>query len=283
MYKQFLRIASIALGNVLYALVIALFLEPSKLMTGGTTGIALVVSYLFHIPVWIFVFIFNVAMLFVAWFALGKRFAFSTILSTFVFPLALGVFENVFADLRVSNDIMLNTVYTGIGIGMSLGIVIRVGASTGGMDIPPLVLHKYFKIPVSVSMNVFDVCILAFQAIIHPTSIVLYSILNVFIYTMVLEKILMIGQSKIEVKVISEKIEFIRKEILEEMDRGLTLLKAKGGFLLDEKEIIFTIIDQRQLSQLEKKIHAIDPQAFLIVGKVSEVKGRGFTIQKQYR
>lgn len=111
--------------------------------------------------------------------------------------------NHIFGDLVITTDPMLNTIFAGLGIGIGLGIVIRTGASTGGMDIPPLVLNKYFRIPVSVSLNIFDMLILVLQIVYNPPERVLYGVLLVMIYTTVLDKVLMMGNTKTEVKVIS--------------------------------------------------------------------------------
>ena len=143
----------VILGNILYALAVKLFLMPAGLLTGGTTGIGLALNRSFGIPVATFVLIFNVTMLLIGWKVMGRKFALTTVVSTFVYPIALGFFEKVFGDLVLTQDLFLCTIFSGLGIGGSLGIVIRAGASTGGMDIPPLVLNHYFKIPVSVSVK----------------------------------------------------------------------------------------------------------------------------------
>ena len=144
-------LAVVILGNILYALAVKLFLMPAGLLTGGTTGIGLALNRTFGVPVASFVLIFNVTMLLIGWKVMGRKFALTTVVSTFVYPIALGFFEKLFGDLVLTQDLFLCTVFSGLGIGGSLGIVIRAGASTGGMDIPPLVLNHYFKIPVSVS------------------------------------------------------------------------------------------------------------------------------------
>ena len=182
----------VILGNILYALAVKLFLMPAGLLTGGTTGIGLALNRSFGIPVATFVLIFNVTMLLIGWKVMGRKFALTTVVSTFVYPIALGFFEKVFGDLVLTQDLFLCTIFSGLGIGGSLGIVIRAGASTGGMDIPPLVLNHYFKIPVSVSMYVFDFCILLAQAVGNPPEKVLYGLILVMTYTLVLDKLMLI-------------------------------------------------------------------------------------------
>ncbi len=138
---------SIIVGNALYALTVVLFLVPSGLITGGATGIALGINRALGLPVSGVLFVINMTMLTVGWVLLGRRFAITTIASTVLSPLFLALWERVFTGFVLTDDLVLNTIFAGLGVGISLGITIRAGASTGGMDIPPLVLNKYFPHP----------------------------------------------------------------------------------------------------------------------------------------
>lgn len=269
-------------GNFMYAVAVQLFLTPSGIITGGGTGIAIFLNRVSGLPVSAFVFVLNAAMLVLGWAVLGKKFALTTVISTFALPLALRICEVTLDGVVLTDDVMLSAVFAGLGIGLSLGIVIRQGASTGGMDIPPLVLHKLFNLPVSGMMMVFDIIILFLQAGAAGPQLMMYGIVNVLIYTMTLDRILLLGTSRIEVKVISEKNEEICAAVLKDVDRGVTLLKANGGFSGKDSTVVMTVISSRELPQVEKAIHAIDPDAFIVVSSASEVKGRGFTMQKRY-
>lgn len=281
--KHLGAVGLVLLGNALYALAVKLFLIPAGLVTGGTTGIALAINHAFGVPVSAFVLIFNMLMLAAGFLILGKQFAATTVISTFAYPVALGIFDRLFGNLVLTQDVVLCTLFSGLGIGMALGIVIRAGASTGGMDIPPLALQHYFRIPVSVSMYVFDFCILLAQAVYNPPEKVLYGILLVMTYTVVLDKLLLMGTTKTEVKVVSRKSEEIRNVILTRMDRGVTMFSGESGYLRNDTQIILSVISNRELPHLEKLIHEIDPESFMVVSRVSEVRGRGFSMSKKYR
>ena len=276
-------LAAVVAGNFLYAFTVKAFLMPAELVTGGTTGMALTVEHLFDIPVSGFVLAFNVAMLLLGWRILGRGFAVTTLGSTFLYPLALEVWERVLGDLVLTQDILLCTVFTGLGIGLSLGIVIRSGASTGGMDIPPLVLRKFFRIPVSVSMYAFDVVILLTQALFRPVENVLYGILLVLIYTVVLDKVLLMGASRTEIKAVSERADEIRMAILQQVDRGVTLLDAETGYLHNRTQMVFSVVSNREVAKVERLIRSIDPECFMVVSRVQEVRGRGFSMNKRYQ
>lgn len=274
--------ASIIFGNALYSLAVALFLEPSGLITGGATGIALAIGRLTGLSVSGLLFFINLAMLVWGWVVLGRAFALNTLASSVLSPAFLALFEGMANGRVLTEDIFLCTVFAGLGIGVSLGIVIRSGASTGGLDIPPLVLNKWFKLPVSATMLAFDIMVLLMQAVFSPMPQVLYGIVMVLIHTVVMDKMLMMGASRTEVKIISSQSDVICAAILEQLDRGVTILHGEGGYTHESSAVLLSIVSNRELPRLEKLAHSIDPTCFLIVSHVTEVSGRGFSMDKDY-
>lgn len=273
----------ILLGNTVYALGIVMFVLPSGLITGGTTGLALTAEHFLNIPVSVFVFLMNLCMFLLGAAVLGMKFALTTLVSSFYYPIILGIFQKIPALSNLTREPMLAAVFGGLMIGFGIGSVIRVGASTGGMDIPPLILKKKFGLPVSVMLYVFDVTILILQMFFSEKEQILYGILLVMIYTVVLDKVLLIGTSQTQVKIISRKYMEINEKIIHELDRGSTLIHATTGFMKQEQPMVMTVISNRELGTLNRLVMETDPQAFMIVGNVNEVKGRGFTQEKVYR
>ena len=280
--KRVVETLIVIFGNCIYAFGIAMFILPSGLITGGTTGIALFVNDVFHTPVTVFVLVFNTIMFLIGFFAFGWKFAANTVVSTFSYPIALELITRLLGAYRITDDLILCTVFRGICIGAAIGLVIRMGASTGGMDIPPLILNRYFKIPVSCSVYVFDMLILLLQVFHSSGEQVLYGILLVIVYSAVLDKCLMLGTAKMQIKVVSSHIDEIRTAVLNDIDRGVTLLNSETGFLRNNTMMLLTVVSMRELARTEKLIHEVDPDAFVIINKVSEVSGRGFSSKKRY-
>jgi len=280
--NRLLSLLMVLLGNILYALSVKLFLLPANLISCGTTGIALVVNHLTGIPLTGFIFVFNLVMLAVGWWILGRKFAMTTVLSSLFYPIALEVLNHLLGDIRITEDILLNTLFAGLGLGGALGIVIRAGASTGGMDIPPLVLKKLFHIPVSVSLWFFDFCIMLSQMTFHKGEDLLYGILLLIVISFALNKILLLGTSRTEVKIVSADSRQIRDAILSKVDRGVTMLHGEGGYLHTDTEVILSVVSNHELPKIEQLARSIDPDCFMIVTRVTEVWGRGFTYSKHY-
>ena len=282
--KQFLRnSAAIVCGNALYSLSVAAFLEPAGLITGGATGIALAVGRLTGLSVSGFLLFFNLAMLAWGWLVLGRAFAFNTLASSILSPIFLALWERLLAGRGLTDDIVLCTIFSGLGIGAALAIVIRAGASTGGMDIPPLVLQKWFHWPVSAPMMVFDVAIVLGQVPFSPLPQVLYGIVMILTHTIVMDKMLMMGESRTEVKLISERSAELCEAILSQLDRGVTILNGAGGYTHEPAAVLLSVVSNRELPKLERLVHDIDPACFLIVSRVTEVSGRGFSLDKKYQ
>ena len=279
--RKILSVLMVVAGNILYTLSIKLFLLPANLMSCGTTGIALVINHFLNIPMTGFIFAFNTAMLAVGWLVLGRQFAMTTILSSVLYPMLLEMLNRLVGDVVVTENILLNVLFAGMGLGMSLGIIMRAGAATGGMDIPPLILKKYFQIPVSASLWAFDFCILLAQMFFHPLEDLLHGILLIVVISVALNKIMLLGTSRTEVKIISGKSGQIRDAILSQVDRGVTLLHGAGGYSHVETEIILSIVSNYELPKIEQLARSIDPECFMIISRVSEVWGRGFTYGKK--
>ena len=281
-WKTIFNIVAILIGNAIYALAVVLFIVPNNLITGGTTGLSLLLYNQFGIPMSGFIFVFNGVMFLVGLFVLGKKFALSTLISTFFYPTAFAFFEKTVGYGGMTNDNLLAVLCAGIMIGVAIGIVIKCGASTGGMDIPPLVINKKVGIPVSVSMYFFDFLILLSQMLFTNKEMVLYGILLVMTYTLVLDNVLVMGKSQTQVKIVSKEYEKINTMISTEIDRGTTLLQAETGYMKNEYPVVLTVISNRELPSLNSKVLEIDPNAFMIVSKVNEVHGKGFTFKKEY-
>ena len=283
-WQQFLfNAAAITFGNALYSLAVAVFLEPAGLITGGATGIALAVGRLTGLSVSGVLLVFNLAMLVWGWAVMGRAFALNPLAGSILSPFFLELWERLLAGRILTDDIILCTIFSGLGIGVALGIVIRSGASTGGMDIPPIVLQKWFRLPVSATMMAFDIAIVLVQLAFSPVPQVLYGVVMIITHTIVMDKMLMMGESRTEVKLISTRSGELCDAILSQLDRGVTILHGEGGYTHEPAEVLLSVVSNRELPKLEKLVHAIDPACFLIVSRVTEVSGRGFSLDKKYQ
>lgn len=266
----------VLVGNSINAFAVAFFILPNDLSMGGGTGISLIVNHFFNIPISAFVLIFNIIMFLIGAAFLGKKFAVTTAISTFYYPFILAVFQKIIGSYSVTDDIFLNTFFAGLLMGLSLGIVVRAGASTGGMDIPPIVVNKYFGVPVSAAMYVFGLIILAVQFTFKDAEKILYGIVLIMINSLVLDKMIVLGKQRVELQIISEKSEEIKRAIIEKVGRGVTMIYGETGYMGEKCDIVLTVVSNRQLLKTERIVKSIDPGSFVIINSVKEVAGKGF-------
>ena len=274
------KIFFVLLGNTIYAAGLAAFVLPTGLITGGTTGLGLIANHYFGLPIEIFAAVFNVIMFVLAILVLGKAFALTSLISTFYFPVILGVVQKIQGLQDLTDDPMLCTIFAGVSIGVGIGMVIKAGASTGGMDIPPLIFNKKMGLPVSVGLYVFDFAILIGQMLFRDKEKSLYGILLVMIYTVLVDKVLLMGKTQMQVEIMSKQYREINEMIHKKLDRGTTLYKTESGYLHDDGFSVMTVVSNRELPKLNELVMEIDDKAFMVISQVNEVKGRGFTLHK---
>ncbi len=278
---RLLSLGLVLAGNLIYALSVKLFIIPANLISCGTNGIAFVVDHLFDISIPLFILIFNLVMLGVGWLVLGKKFAMNTLLSSLLYPLLLEVLDRTMGNVQITQQLLLNVLFGGMGLALGLGLVFRGGASTGGMDIPTLILKHRFHVPEAASLWIFDFFIMLAQLTYHPLEDMLYGILLLIAISVTLNKVMLLGTSRTEVKIISERSDEIRAGILSQVDRGVTMLRGAGGYLRQDTEVVLSVVSNHELPKIERLARQIDPNCFMIVSRVTEVWGRGFSYGKR--
>ena len=280
MEKKLKMIGFMILGNAILAMGTAAFVVPNGLISGGVTGIGLILQRLFGLPVDIGVFAADGVLFLLGAAVMGKAFAATIILSTIVYPTFFSLFGKIPFLTSLTDDKLMAAIYAGLLMGAGIGLVIKVGGSTGGMDIPPIILHKLFGLSIPVMISVGDILLLLVQAFYSSTEQVLYGILVVMLTSIVIDKVLIMGQKQTQVMVISPEYERINQAIHQKIDLGSTLIHATSGLEKQEQKVVLSVISNRQLGDLNELILQIDPQAFVIANEVNEVKGRGFTLSK---
>lgn len=274
--KNFIKIIA---GNAIIAFAIVAFLEPTGIITGGSAGVGLALQHWFGIPVFITVSIINLAAFGVGWFVLGRTFALTTLLSTFAFPLFLNIFERIDALTYLTNDMLLSTLLAGAAFGLGIGIVVQAGASTGGMDIPPLVAKKLFNIPVSTGMMVCNCTVLLFQASFSNIECILYGLVNIVTMSIMLDRLLLSGTQQTQVFIISTHYEEIRKRLLSE-DIGVTMVQIETGLANATQKAVLCIVQPNKLCLVKQLVEEIDQLSFMVIHTVTEVEGKGFSCAK---
>ena len=249
-------------------------------MIGGATGSGLIVSHYWGIPVSSLVAVYNAVMFLIGAVFLGKHFAATTLISSFLFPFLLGQIEAV-VQSPLTSDLLLSVILGGVLSGLGIGIVIRAGSSTGGNDIPMLLLNKKLGVPISAAMYSLDFIILCLQLPYSSLEIALYSIVLIATYSIMADKPSTLGKGRVQVRIISSEHKKISRAIQEQIDRGVTLYRIEGGYTSQESCEVMTVVSGRELNRLNRLIMEIDPQAFIMIAHINEVRGRGFSFGKR--
>lgn len=278
MKKKIMKVLVMVLGNALLAYGFAVFAIPANIIVGGATGVGLIIEKVLGIDYALCVFILNMVMLWLGYVCLGKAFALGTILSSFLFPMFLAFFENMTVFQNVTNDLLLSCVYAGVFSGLGLGLVFRQGFSTGGLDVPPLIFHRYYHVNLGVAINLLDSLVLLGQIFFFSFESILYGLLTAFISSYVINQISILGQKKMEVLVISEQYEKIAQAIDDRIDRGCTFVNITTGYMKKNSQAIMCVVDKTESIRLQELVLDLDKEAFMIAHEVHSVHGRGFTL-----
>ena len=263
------------IGNLFLALAVGLFLLPSNVLSGGVAGIAVLLKPFIPINESTMVLILNVILLTLGTIFLGKKFFVNTCLSSILYPILLVVVQTVYEAPVV--DQVLAAVYGGVLGGIGIGLVVKAGSSTGGMDIPPLLIHKFFGIDVAKGVMFTDAATVLFGLYIYGLEAVLIGLISVYMTSIAISKAMTYGTTKAKsVQIISNHYLEIQDAIHNVLDHGTTILEGMGGYTNQQRKVILVVIHNNEYAKLIEIINKYDEDAFVIVSDAAEVKGNGF-------
>ncbi len=269
------------IGNTMLAFAICAFVVPQGFMLGGASGIALILQQVFPVRLSILSAVVNGLLFCLGWAFMGWQFAARSLISTILYPFIMAIFESLPVGTMFANENqLLCALYTAVLVGGGIGLVVRVGGSTGGMDIPPCILQKYKGLPIGSSLMFFDGLIVVSQVLLRGMDGVLYSILILALTSAVVDKTTVSGEQKVEIIVISPLYEQIRRAILEQVDCGVTLLDIETGYMGQRQKAILSVVYAKKYPELRDAVLHIDPKAFIVTADVKNVNGVGYTLSR---
>lgn len=280
--KHVNTVFGVLVGNAILAFTVVAFIVPHGVIMGGATGIGLTIAHYVPVDLSIIIFIVNSILFVLGATVLGKKFAVATIASTFIYPTFLSIVQKIPGIDGLTDNLMLATLYAGALLGVGIGLIVRVGSSTGGTDIVALVLNKWFHIPVAGLLYVIDFLVLGGQVFFSDTEQIMYGVLMLVLETAILNKVMLLGQSQIQLFIISEEYEHIREKMLKELDAGVTMVHVETGYGQENQKGVLCIIPNRKLYSVKELVQSIDPKAFITITQINEVRGRGFTLDRKY-
>ncbi len=277
--KKVMNILYVVIGTLILTMSVEFFILPYHILSGGVAGIAVAFEPFFHINETLVANILTIGLLIVGTLILGKQFGIDTLLSSVCYTLFTTILAQVQPMLSINVDPILASFYAGLLGGIGIGLVMRAGASTGGMDVPPLVANKLTGLKVSTGVIITDGITVLLGIIAYGLDAALIGLISVFASGYAIDKVLSMGagSNAKSVTIISEKWREIADVVMKDMDRGVTFLKGEGGYQQDEKKVILCVVSSKQYSQLVDIINSIDDRAFTITTDASDMHGEGFT------
>lgn len=274
----------ILLGNLCIALAVAFFVIPNKLLVGGTAGIAVLVNAFWSIPEELVINVLIYTLFIAGAIVLGKAFFLKTITSTLVYPVLLSLatkLHDVIPQEMIQTDTLSSIICCGLLVGFGLGVVYRRHASTGGMDIIPLIVNKYTGIPLHILLLCVDGITVVLGVLAYGLQASIYGAISVVISSFVIDKTVLLGAKKVKkVQIISEESDKILEKILEDLDRGCTILESRGGYTNEKRDMLMVVVPINQYQSLIDAVHDIDESAFVVVSNINEIIGRGFSFRR---
>ena len=277
-YLQFFKeYIIVALACMVMAFNTSYFFIGNRLAQGGVSGLSLIIHYLSNIDMSYLYFALNIPLIILAYIFLGKNFLLKTLFATFVLSVFLKIFASFSEPLE---DILLAAIFGGAINGIAIGIVFYAGGSTGGIDIIAKIINKYTGIPISRILLTTDFIVLSMVAVIFGKVIFMYTLISLVISSKMIDIIQVGIYSAKGVTIITTKEDEIRKRIMEDTGRGITLIDARGGYTQKEIGMLYCVVGQYQLIKVKTIVKEVDPSAFMIVADVHEVIGNGFLVNK---
>ncbi|MGI6201136.1 MAG: YitT family protein [Christensenellales bacterium] len=262
------------LGAAVMGAAYKLFLIPNQVVSGGFSGIATLLYHLWGIPAGLAMAVMNLPLFLAGWKRRGTAFT----LRSLVCMLVLSAVTDVIPAGLLEVDALLATVYGGIGVGAGLGLVLMSGNTSGGTDMLAVLLHRYIpRLRPVWLLFIIDMIIIAVSAIVFTPYLALYGLISLWITSKVTD----LMQDGLEagkmLYIISEQSEAIAQRVVDELERGVTVLKGKGFYSGEERPVLLCVVSRGEVFAIKQLIQQIDPSAFVILGDVKEVLGEGFT------
>jgi uncharacterized membrane-anchored protein YitT (DUF2179 family) len=279
---KFKNIFFILLGSAIFSFGLVHFNMENKLAEGGFTGITLLLYFLFKWDPSYTNLLLNIPIFIIGWRFLGRTSFIYTLIGTVSLSVFLWLYQRFsFVEIPLKDDLALAALFAGVFIGVGLGIIFRYGGTTGGVDIIARIVQRYIGWSMGKTMFIFDACVITLSIIFYlPYREAMYTLVAVFVGAKVIDFIQEGAYSARGAMIISEQNEKIANKIMEEMERGVTVLKGYGSFTKQDREVLYCVVGRNEIGRLKGVITSVDPHAFVSVSEVHDVLGEGFTLDE---
>lgn len=273
--QKLFRIWVIVLGNILYSIGVNMFIIPHKFLSGGVAGIAIITQYLTGIPSGYFIIAINIPIFIIGFKLVDMEFGIFSFIGMVSMSLSL-IFTKGISSLYYMPDPLLSALCSGILTGIGAGMVFKCRASQGGTDIIAVTVKKKYGISVGRMTFIINIIIVAIGMFMGNLEIVMYTLISMYMYSVVVDKAIQGFDREKVLFVITQDSQEIENAILKKLGRGVTYLYGEGAYTGNQKKIIYSIMNSRQVEEAKRFISNIDSHAVMSIMDASEVRGKGF-------
>ncbi|MBR7041588.1 MAG: YitT family protein [Clostridia bacterium] len=264
----------ILLGCLIGGAAYPLFMTPNNIAPGGVTGIGVILNYLFGLPVGTVSLVLNVPLFITGYRYMGRIFAFRSLQATALFSVLI----DILPLKPMTDDLLLGCLFGGVSLGIGLGLILRGGATTGGTDMLARIVHSRFPtVTVGTFLFAFDFLVVVAAGFAVGTQQALYAIINIYVSGRVIDLVMMGFSGNKACFIISAKWQQITDRLLKDLGRGVTQLKARGAYTMDEKPVVLCVISRQEVTTLKRIVENEDPLAFMFISDAHEAIGEGFS------
>lgn len=273
-YKSILiEINILTIAIAVIAVAVYFFLVPSHTSISSMSGLGIVLSNFVPLPLSAITMILNVVLLIIGFFTCGKEFGLKTVYTSVMLPVFLGIFENIFPNTgSITNSQELDVLCYILVVSVGLSILFNRNASSGGLDIVAKIINKYFHMELGKAMSLSGMCVALSAALVYDKKTVVLSVLGTYFNGIVLDHFIFDHNIKRRVCIITKKEEELRQFIVRDLHSGATIYEAIGAYNMEKRKEIITIVDKGEYQKLMKYINQEDPEAFITVYTVSDMR-----------
>ena len=273
-YKSILiEINILTIAIAIIAVAVYFFLVPSHTSISSMSGLGIVLSNFVPLPLSVITMILNVVLLIIGFFTCGKEFGLKTVYTSVILPVFLGIFENIFPNTgSITNSQELDVLCYILVVSVGLSILFNRNASSGGLDIVAKIINKYFHMELGKAMSLSGMCVALSAALVYDKKTVVLSVLGTYFNGIVLDHFIFDHNIKRRVCIITKKEEELRQFIVHDLHSGATIYEAIGAYNMEKRNEIITIVDKGEYQKLMKYINQEDPEAFITVYTVSDMR-----------
>ncbi len=281
--KWFISYSLIIIGAFIMAAGFVLFITPHMIVPGGVYGISIVLHHMFGFPVGLTALVFDIPLTLIGIKVLGPRFGIKTVVGFVFTAFFVDSLTYLYGDAPlIPDDVLLSAIYGGILVGVGLGLIFKSKATSGGSDIVAMIISKYTKLPIGQLLILVDSTIVLFGLLsFGDWNVPLYSLITIYVAGRVVDMILQGVSYDKSLFIVSKKPSKIKEKIITDLNRGGTIFNGKGLYNDEDKEVIYTVLNRREVEIIQDYIHQIDPNAFMVVNNANEILGNGFKSLKE--